>query len=385
VPSPENGVPRVTFGMIVLNGEPFLRYNVRALYPFAHQIIIVEGASPFARHIAGPNGHSVDTTLDTLRALKRDEDPEEKLAIVTAEDEGHSDGFWPGEKDEQSRAYATRATGDWLWQVDVDEFYHAADMERVFGFLSAHPGTTCVTFDVRQFWGGFNYILEGGFFMGPWAAGEPRGAFRRLFRFGPGYRYVTHRPPTIEDGSGHDLAYARKRNLSRGKNGVLLYHYTAVFPDQVLPKGRYYRNLGWTSDAVGLAHQRKFEAFERPLDLWNGLRIYTHRGTFNWIRRFKGRHPAEVSRLISDISDERILVECRRQDDLDELVRRPLYLFLTACLLQLERIKTLFAHSRYALRVSSVRGLKAVARTHPSWFAMLPDDYRRMLWRRLHL
>lgn len=27
--------PRVTFGMIVLNGEPFVRYNLRALYRFA--------------------------------------------------------------------------------------------------------------------------------------------------------------------------------------------------------------------------------------------------------------------------------------------------------------------------------------------------------------
>jgi len=51
--------------------------------------------------------------------------------IVTAEMCGHRDGFWPGEKDEQSRAYAERATGDWLWQVDVDEFYHPTDIERV--------------------------------------------------------------------------------------------------------------------------------------------------------------------------------------------------------------------------------------------------------------
>ena len=35
---------QVTFGTIVLNGEPFTRHNLRALYPFAHQIIVVEGA-----------------------------------------------------------------------------------------------------------------------------------------------------------------------------------------------------------------------------------------------------------------------------------------------------------------------------------------------------
>ena len=51
-------------------------------------------------------------------------EPEDELVIVTAEDDGHPNGFWPGEKDEQSRAYAKRATGDYLWQVDIDEFYH---------------------------------------------------------------------------------------------------------------------------------------------------------------------------------------------------------------------------------------------------------------------
>ena len=34
--------------MIVLNGLPFLRHDLCALYPFAHQIIVVEGAAPGA-------------------------------------------------------------------------------------------------------------------------------------------------------------------------------------------------------------------------------------------------------------------------------------------------------------------------------------------------
>ena len=71
-----NAFPRITFGMIVLNGEPFLRYNLRALYPFAHQIIVVEGAAPGAAAIATPDGHSRDGTLHTLRLFREKEDPE---------------------------------------------------------------------------------------------------------------------------------------------------------------------------------------------------------------------------------------------------------------------------------------------------------------------
>src|SRR5512143_3284299 len=93
----------ISFGIIVLNGEPFTRYNLRALYPFAHEIIVVEGAVQAAAGIATPDGHSTDGTLEALRRFKAEEDPEGKLQIVTR------DGFW-SEKDEQSQAYATRAT-----------------------------------------------------------------------------------------------------------------------------------------------------------------------------------------------------------------------------------------------------------------------------------
>src|SRR5690606_14789777 len=112
---------------------------LRALYPFAHEIIVAEGAAPGARNIATGDGHSRDGTLDILRRFKAEEDPEDKLTIVTAEDEGHPNGFWPGEKDEQSQAYAKRATGDYLWQVDMDEFYRAEEMARVLAMLGDDP------------------------------------------------------------------------------------------------------------------------------------------------------------------------------------------------------------------------------------------------------
>jgi hypothetical protein len=40
--------PFITYGMIVLNGMPFLPYNLRTLYPFAGRIVVVEGAAPGA-------------------------------------------------------------------------------------------------------------------------------------------------------------------------------------------------------------------------------------------------------------------------------------------------------------------------------------------------
>jgi len=137
-------LPKVTFGIIVLNGEPFTRYCLRALYPFAHEIIVVEGAAPAAAKVATLDGHSTDGTLEILYRFKAEEDPQDKVQIITRE------GFW-SEKDEQSQAYAKRATGDYLWQVDIDEFYDPRDMQTILGMLRDDSEITAVSFEQVTF------------------------------------------------------------------------------------------------------------------------------------------------------------------------------------------------------------------------------------------
>ena len=72
---------------------PFIKYNLKALYPYAHQIIVVEGAAPSAKYVAFEDGHSQDNTLDILRRFRAEEDPENKVTVITAEDEGYPNGF----------------------------------------------------------------------------------------------------------------------------------------------------------------------------------------------------------------------------------------------------------------------------------------------------
>jgi len=79
---------RVTFGIIVLNGQPFLEYNLHALYPFAHQIIVVEGATEAAASLATADGHSTDGTLEVLRRFKAEHDPDGKVVLVTGGSSG---------------------------------------------------------------------------------------------------------------------------------------------------------------------------------------------------------------------------------------------------------------------------------------------------------
>ena len=83
-----------------------------------------------------------------------EEDVDDKVRIVVR------DGFW-SEKDEQSQAYADKATGDYLWQVDIDEFYQPADISTVLTMLKDNPDITEVSFKQTTFWGGFDHVVDG--------------------------------------------------------------------------------------------------------------------------------------------------------------------------------------------------------------------------------
>jgi hypothetical protein len=307
--------PRVTFGIIVLNGEPFTRYNLRALYPYAHEIIVVEGASPFAAAIASPDGHSLDGTLDAVRAFQREEDPERKVRLVTAEDDGHPSGFWPGEKDEQSRAYALRATGDWLWQIDMDEFYRPRDMERVLERLARDPGITAASFQTLNFWGGLDYIADG------WYLRRGAGTYHRLFRWGPGYRYVTHRPPTVVDAAGRNLRELHPLSAEElARDGIHLYHYCLLLPRQVQEKSDYYSKAAGALKVKSVTWARKgWTNLEWPYRVHN---VYEYP---SWLERFEGEHPPQARQMMEDAREGRIAVELRRTDDIERLLASPWY------------------------------------------------------------
>ena len=297
----------------MLNGEPFTRYNLRALYPFAHQIIVVEGACPGAAEQATADGHSTDGTLELLRRFQSEEDPEGKLSVVTAEDEGHPDGFWPGEKDEMSQAYGRRATGDLLWQVDVDEFYQPRDMARVLERLDRDRSIQAVTLKQRTFWGDLNTWCDGFFVR--------RGAeiYRRVFRWQPGYTYAAHRPPTVLDEDGRDLHEGKVlcgRRLAR--QGVLLYHYSLLFPQQAINKTAYYESAAWSRQEEAAAWGRQISQ-----QVADPFRVHNCTQFVSWLNEYQGEHPPEVHAMWEDVLAGRTRAAPRQMDDVQQLMGAP--------------------------------------------------------------
>lgn len=296
-------LPAISFGMIVLNGQPFLPYNLRALYPFASQIIVVEGAVEAAAAIADAQGHSIDGTLQELWRFKREEDPLGKLEIVT------NDGCWR-EKAEQSQAYAERATGDYLWQIDVDEFYQPQDMETVLRFLQAQPDVTMLTFPHLLFWGSTAYRVNGWYLM------REQAYIRRVFKWGPGYRYAAHRPPLVLDDQGRDVSTLHPAGGADFRRwGIYLYHYSLLFPDQVDRKSRYYEAAAWSplNNATRWARET-YGGLKRPYRVHNSYQYPS------WLERVAAPPPPQIQAMLADIAASDLDVPQRDMADVERLL-----------------------------------------------------------------
>lgn len=304
------GLPKITFGIIVLNGEPFTRYCLRSIYPYAYEIIVVEGGHEDATSVCTPDGHSVDGTLETLYRFKKEEDPENKLTIVTR------DGFWP-KKDElgndrtpQSRAYAEKATGDYLWQVDIDEFYKESDMDRIIDMLKKDQSITAVSFKQKSFWGDINYISDSIYLR------KNTGGWHRIFRWNPRYKYLTHEPPTILDENGIDLRTKKWiRGESMAAKSIFMYHYSLLFPWQVEQKVKVYKDEkpDSCSELIEWADDNYFK-------LGNPYRVHNIYWFPSWLIRFRGEHPRQIVAMMEDARAGRVEAKLRRTDDVEAII-----------------------------------------------------------------
>lgn len=340
-------MPRVTFGVMVLNGEPFTRYCLRSLYPFAHEIIVVEGGHTDARAVTTSDGHSIDTTLSALRQFKAQEDPLGKVQIVTR------DGFWPktdeygNHRTHQSRAYAERATGDYLWQVDIDEFYLPEDMARVLDMLARDPSITAVSFNSLPFWGGLGYISDG------WRWRRAGYAIHRVFKWGPGYRYVTHEPPIVHDERGRDLRRLHWVDADEmARRGVRMFHYCDLFPHQVLAKAAVYRlEKPKVCAAILDWAEHNYMRLEHP------YHVERHYWLPAWLERYSGHHPPEILRMMRDIRSGALDYELRPTDDIERLLATPTYWLGRQSLKALEPLDRAWRWGRrQAIRASHIPG-----------------------------
>lgn len=318
--------PRITFGIIVLNGEPFTRYTIQQIYEHAHEIIVAEGACFAAAEIADARGHSRDGTLEVLADIQRNHDPDNKITVITAEDEGHPDGFWPGEKEEQCRAWSRRATGDYIWQVDIDEFYRQKDIARLGRMLQEDPELACIEFAQVAFWGNFDYQMDGWYFqVGTRTISKPQKEVYRISRWGEGYEYTGHRPLTVRRPDGTLTRDSKTMTAAdTEKMGLYMYHYAAVFRHQVEDKLKYYAQATWKRSA-SMGSDEYLEKVYSHLEK-RPFRVHFVQDYPSWLVPFTADHPESIQRLKKDVAAG-AFPGCvtLKSADIDRIIKSPAY------------------------------------------------------------
>lgn len=158
-------------------------------------------------------------------------------------------------------------------------------MERVLARLGSEPLVDAMTFRQIAFWGGLGYVANG------WYLRRGAADFHRLFRWGPGFGYAPHRPPTVVDDTGRDLRAGRWLDADATVAvGVRLYHYSLLLPKQVIEKCDYYAHADWArlSEAIEWANDA-YLALHRP------FRVHNAYAYPSWLERTTGRAADDLS------------------------------------------------------------------------------------------
>jgi len=233
--------PKISGQMIVFNAESVLPKNMLTLcienaLPYLSEMIIVEGATKAGddHYFDGctefftTDGRSQDGTIDVLKKIEQKYPDKIKLII--------GDGWWNG-KTEMCNAAAKIATGDYIFQIDNDEFYHQTDMEKLIGMLEAWQPHQ-VEFYANHFFGGFDYCIderEHG-----WGNDPP---WRRIFKNIPGRsKWLRHEPPVYSvDGFPNERGFVINRDKTL-QAGIKLFHYAYVQKSQIDFKTKFFNN-----------------------------------------------------------------------------------------------------------------------------------------------
>jgi hypothetical protein len=210
-------------------------YCVRHIYNYAHEIIIVEGATKALTHRWDGDttsftntGRSTDGTIEYLYELQK-KYPKIKIII--------GDGFWNG-KTEMCNAYASIATGDYIWQLDSDEFYKDEDINKILDILDSEEPYG-VHFYANHFCGGWDYCIDEK--QKTWGNDIP---WKRIFKNVPKNSFfVSHEPPKyICNGKLCDNEKTLDRDYMLNNYNIKMYHYSYVHYPQINFKSKFFRN-----------------------------------------------------------------------------------------------------------------------------------------------
>ena len=214
----------VSYAMNVLNGEPFIWYQLHSIYEFAHEIIIVEGAYDKFRHAA--NGfRSKDKTIEIIEQFP---DPCKKIKLIKK-------NYFYDDRVGMCNEFMNQLTGDILWQIDVDEFYARTTHDYVKHLFESDDLLDQISFNFFDYYRGFEHIISG--------YASSLIDVVRVHRIYPGLMWSSQRPPTL---ALNGKIFKPRKSLNGQQmraHGHFMHNATMIFDGQVADKFTYYSKM----------------------------------------------------------------------------------------------------------------------------------------------
>lgn len=206
--------PRVVQCIQACNEEALIEPCILQLYDQVDRIIVIEGAvqSKVDAEQATPDGHSLDRTVEIIKDVKANKDPDNKIIFVQI------DRPWESLEELKATFFQYMQDGDWMLITDADEFIMPTVVDDLRLAISMEPhATEFVPAGFYHFWRDANHIRKP---SGDWGQQH-----QRFIKFQPGLQYQNH--PVARDKEGV-CTYFDPRYLARRfvLPSFRVYHYS---------------------------------------------------------------------------------------------------------------------------------------------------------------
>jgi hypothetical protein len=128
------------------------------------------------------------------------------------------------------------------------------------------------------------------------------------------------------------------------KRGIILYHYSLVFPKQVIEKSEYYGQAFAQVSGGPAWASKNYRMLHDPFRVHNVYRFPS------WLERFEGENPPQVQALWADIANGQLDVVLRPTDDIQRLLNAPLYRIRCLAIKHWDRVDRLLSRLYRHLR-----------------------------------
>jgi hypothetical protein len=268
---------KISVGILVVNGRPFIEAQLNNLYDLAHEIVISEGGDKFWKE---KHGH-YRSNDGTIEIIKKYPDPQNKIKLIQRN--------WTN-KNEMSHFYSRNMTGDIIYNVDIDEFMTIGDIKTVCKrLLKSRADYASVPHMV--FFGDFDTILT-------MRHSDRWCVVPRIFKRARG-KLMHHLPP------GYALPSGKMTGCTgmpvKANTDASIYHYSWIYKKAVREKIAYYAFR--IKDCIRPTFMDMFENFEarREQLIKDQINVRPTDQDAQYLKALSVKHPKFVEDIKKDL------------------------------------------------------------------------------------